>query len=686
MKKNVLLTVFLLWIPILIYSQWIQTDGPYGKTSVPVIFENNSKLYVGTNCGLHKNDNLIGDWKYFANIDIDVYDKKGDSIFYSGSPNGVNLIILSDDNPVPISLGLSSKINTIKSSETCLLAGVKGGGFAKSNGFSNSWIYYNDGLPVYTVVLPGGGTYDVRFVYSIEIVGNKILCGTDRGVYSSDITNISWTESSNGLPKEPVGLLKVLDDTIFTSIDDDLYYSSDNGNSWSELYTFPSSITSIEKFSGIFYITTISNGIFKSTNLSSWTDFNSGLSDLNIKTIKLIDSVLVCGTSRAGIHYMKNNNWAPNNSGIICSSIRSLVTSNNKLIANNAENVYLSSNKNNWNDISPNVDRKYFGSLVTMGDTIFLSYQNNSKDRLINYYSVENDSWENVINIPPYEGDDAYRMLVDGNVLYAYEDDQMYYTSDLGAYWTGISLPSHYCNMFYDFLIYNSQPFAATCGNDELVKLSNNSWELTNSGLSTGGEIVTLAHSSDALYVHVRTEGIFVSKNNGESWSEATNGLGTDSRDRVRSFAYQDKNIFVTTQKGVYYSDNYGRNWNELNDGLINVDTGEIVILNDTLYVGTYGNGIWKHDIESIPLSISESSTNDNLDFYPNPASNDINIVLPIYQNGEIQIFDLMGRNVLSKKLYKSGNIDVSNISNGTYILSLRLNDKIKTSKLIISR
>jgi len=456
MKKTLLLTTYLFCISLVTYSQWIQTDGPYGKTDISALFESNSKLYVGANCGLHASDSINGRWKNTASINIEVYDQKGDSIFYGGLYRGVNLIILNDDNPIPISMGLtSSKLNTIKSSETCLFAGVETGGFAESNGFSNSWTYYNDGLPTDTGYMPGGGTYYVRYVNAIETIGDEILCGTNKGIYISAIENISWTESSNGLPKETVGLLKVLDDTIFASIDDDLYYSSNNGNSWSKSYTFPSSITSIENLSGYFYITTNGNGIYESADLSNWIVLNTGLSDLNINTIKLIDSVLVCGSSSTGFHYLNDNEWVSNSSGIICSTIRSLGKSNNSLVANGADNVYLSSNGNNWNDISPIVDKKYFGSLATMGDTVFLSYKTNSWEQFIKYYSIKNNSWGDIVNIPPYEGDDTYRMLVDDNVLYAYEDDKMYYSNNLGANWTEISLPNQYCNMFYNFIIYN---------------------------------------------------------------------------------------------------------------------------------------------------------------------------------------------------------------------------------------
>jgi hypothetical protein len=689
MKKNLLLIACLFWFPLLNYSQWIQTDGPYGKTSVPVMFENKSKLYVGTNCGLHQIDSLTGRWKNIANIDIDVYDKKGDSIFYGSLYSEINLIILSDGNPMPISMGLGSTINTIKSSDTCLFVGVETGGFAKSNGFSHTWSYYNEGLPTDTMYIPpkfGGGVYYVRYVFSIGILADKIFCGTNKGVYKSEISDISWSESNNGMPKETIGLLEVLGDTIFACIDDDLYYSSDNGNTWSKSYTFLSSITSIEKFSGIFYITTNSNGILKSTNLSSWSDLNSGLSDLNIKTIQLIDSILVCGTSSTGVQYMKNDNWISSNSGIICSSIRSLKSTENSLVANDEDNVYISDNGQNWKDISPEVDYELFGSVATMIDTLFLSVEYDIPlDNPYILFSPNNGvSWEDLKQPVPFARDDPYRIFCDNGRLYAYEDDIMYYTNNLGANWTEISLSNQYCNNFSDLIVFYSQTYAAACGNGEFLKLSNNSWLLSNDGLPSDREVNALAHSSDALYAYISVHGMYVSKDNGESWSKATNGLDTDWG--IRSFSYQDKNIFVSTEKGVYYSDNYGQNWNLLNDGLINVNTSSIVILEDTLYVGTYGNGIWKHDIKSIPLSISESNIIDNLDFYPNPASKDINIVLSTYQNGEIQIFDLMGRKVLSKPFQKSENVDVSSMPNGTYIVSLKLNDKIKTSKLIISR
>jgi hypothetical protein len=82
---------------------------------------------------------------------------------------------------------------------------------------------------------------------------------------------------------------------------------------------------------------------------------------------------------------------------------------------------------------------------------------------------------------------------------------------------------------------------------------SDNNWILSNNGLPTDREIEGLAKTSDAIYAYVSDYGMYVSKDNGQTWIRTSNGLDTEWG--IRSFAYDDKNIFVTTENGVYYSD-----------------------------------------------------------------------------------------------------------------------------------
>jgi hypothetical protein len=101
----------------------------------------------------------------------------------------------------------------------------------------------------------------------------------------------------------------------------------------------------------------------------------------------------------------------------------------------------------------------------------------------------------------------------------------------------------------------------------------------------------------------------------------------------------------------------------------------------------------------NVLISDSETSfrekINETIELYPNPANNFINLSIK-GQNGTkvvVDITDINGRvvsaNVLNTTLSNSNlesNIDIQNITPGVYNLSVSMNDKVTTHKLIIIR
>jgi hypothetical protein len=80
----------------------------------------------------------------------------------------------------------------------------------------------------------------------------------------------------------------------------------------------------------------------------------------------------------------------------------------------------------------------------------------------------------------------------------------------------------------------------------------------------------------------------------------------------------------------------------------------------------------------SFPINISETSDNF-FTVYPNPASN----LISLNENYEnIEIIDLNGLIVKSVD-FQTQNIDISNLISGTYIIRLKNENEIKTSKFI---
>ena len=686
-----------------IFSQWIQTDGPYGTINVSAIIRHDSFIFVAGTCGFFSSDNIRSRWNIKAPITFSTNAMSGDSLFYGGSYNGINMIDLSrtEINPVPLGLDYLY-INTISGSDSCLYAGALTGGFNKSVGFSDQWQQYNNGLPTDTGYIPpkfGGGTYLIRNVYSIANNSQFIFAGTQRGIFRADPDDLVWESKNAGLPLNKVSLIFISDNDIYICIEDTIYRSNDNGESWKDLFVSQSEITSINVIDDVLFTTMRSAGIYRSEDDGiTWKPFNNGLNDLQVNIIEKTDTTLVCGTCSGGFYYFEQGMWKQNNTGIICSSVRSITTTSDAVIANDNDDVYILDNGNKWSIISPDVPKSYFGSLASMGDTVFLSvdYTTSSypfDQPFIVYSADRGNTWKNLINPVPFVRDDAYGIYCDDNRLYAFEDEIMYYTDDLGSTWHQIILPFNYCNQFVDFLVYHSIPFAAACGNGEFIKLdTNEDWILSNTGLPVDRPLNGLAYCDDAIYTYVDVYGMYISMDDGNTWNQCTNGFNLQYGYGIHSFAESGHDLFITTVNGVYYTGNDGGKWDLINSGLINKSVSDIVVFDDTLYVGTYdlgyfgkyGDGIWKCAIKDIPVSVPDIiSRKTAIHIFPNPAKDYIQISDPA-SNGSvlISVTDLSGRTIFTKVLINN-ELNVSDLKEGAYIISI-ISDELSGSDILI--
>ena len=85
----------------------------------------------------------------------------------------------------------------------------------------------------------------------------------------------------------------------------------------------------------------------------------------------------------------------------------------------------------------------------------------------------------------------------------------------------------------------------------------------------------------------------------------------------------------------------------------------------------------------STVLGISEQIVNNNsIIFYPNPAKDFINLILK--DESLITIYNSVGQIVFTKKMNSNDFIiDISNLTNGVYIIKLNENGNSKTAKFI---
>ncbi len=700
MKKALLFLGIIFSINSL-FAQWTQTNGPSSFSKTLSLFESDTTLYLSSyRGGLFSRFDNDQKWNLKSPSYFSTYTLSGDSLwvdlhkFWGGMDRdeGIYLYNLSNPTAAP-QLVNPFRAQSLLYGDTCIYGGTNEYGFFRMSFDGTNMQYFNNGLPGYIMYDPYGNQIGVTHnVLAVNKTDSFFFAGTTSGIYRSDLSLNNWVHVGASNFSFTCHVIKVIGDTIYTFIGYSIFYSADNGNNWSQLFSSQSYITDFIKEDSTLYASTENNGVFYSSDYGlTWSAINTGLPDLQIEVLLKKDSFIYCGTSSKGIFRYENGVWQDFNNGINTACIMSECSTNNYLLANTSEKIFRMSPSGNWSDITPNVSKTFFGSLVSSHDTVFLSVQDKGTsypyDRAYILYSFDNGSnWSNMINPVPFTGDDPYRIYFDGNTLYASEDDKIYSTSNLGLNWNNMSLPSTVNNSVVDFVVFHSIPFALAYGSNQVIAYINNSWVLKNVGLS-GATPQKLMFCDSAIFVFSGNTNNYVSFDDGNNWSYA--GSGLVSGIYINDFAFKGNKLFIATNKGVFGTDNYGQNWYSVNGGLINLDVSSLKIFRDTLYAGTNGSSVWKLDINSLNLStLSIENTLSKIKIYPNPTTNYINIESRAFtnQNINIVIVNTLGQEVYRAELKSfSGfeKIDFKEMPSGVYILRIETDKEFAISKFI---
>lgn len=111
------------------------------------------------------------------------------------------------------------------------------------------------------------------------------------------------------------------------------------------------------------------------------------------------------------------------------------------------------------------------------------------------------------------------------------------------------------------------------------------------------------------------------------------------------------------------------------NTGYIYFDFNQPVITNTTVSTIIDASGI------------GELQRNTSFSCFPNPSSQDLNIVLNDGQStGKLRMIDLLGKEVINTSLVNNNKIDVSQLHAGVYIIQIEVNGQTSSQKLIVTR
>jgi hypothetical protein len=142
-------------------------------------------------------------------------------------------------------------------------------------------------------------------------------------------------------------------------------------------------------------------------------------------------------------------------------------------------------------------------------------------------------------------------------------------------------------------------------------------------------------------------------------------------------------NIFARTRGGgVFLSTNNGVSWTSVNQGLTALNVYSLAISDSTVFLGT-DYGIWKRPLDELVTCINETTnSNVQVNIYPNPFRTSATIIINSVfklENAELKIYDLFGQEIkrfinISRQNFT---IEKGNLTNGIYFYKLIQDNRV---------
>ena len=189
-KPIILLLLFLLKAQLL-YSQWVQTNGPGNGTYVSSLLVSGANIFAGTDSGV-----------------------------YLSTDSAISWTQLND--------GLTNiHVSSLAFIGSNIFAGTRDSGIFLSTNDGKKWIQVNNGFTDYLA-------YEVR---SLAVSGYNIFACTEGGLLRSTNNGTSWTNLGFGLLPSNISALAISGNNIYVGNLDGVFRSTDNGTSWSLIYS-----------------------------------------------------------------------------------------------------------------------------------------------------------------------------------------------------------------------------------------------------------------------------------------------------------------------------------------------------------------------------------------------------------------------------------------------------------------
>ncbi len=209
---------------------------------------------------------------------------------------------------------------------------------------------------------------------------------------------------------------------------------------------------------------------------------------------------------------------------------------------------------------------------------------------------------------------------------------------------------------------------------------------------SPGGVINSIAihptNPDKIALATTHTDRVFLSTDGGATWENYKKNLPAFSALALVWDDHEADGLYLGMNYGLFYIDNTFTDWQPYNNNLPNVIINELEInsIDEKIYAGSYGRGLWASPLVTPVLGTNSLLSNKDVLVYPNPAGNTISIQLQREVEADLRIFDVLGKLVIyQSNVLISGEhtIDISTLNIGVYFIRINSNVGTITKKII---
>ncbi len=336
-----------------------------------------------------------------------------------------------------------------------------------------------------------------------------------------------------------------------------------------------------------------------------------------------------------------------------------------------------------WLDISPYGYMTSFLSVTPLSDGNLIAAGSGG----VFVYDPQKSYWTQSIDITSASSQYVSRS---GVVYVGDGNNGIYVSTDNGATWTesDSGLPKS------TFIAFGESPTGRvfTAASPSGVYYTDNhgqSWTAVNGGPLQYEKASGFAYKEDTVFA-ATTGGVVYSTDNGIDWIQAGGPYGGA---QTVSVAPNGDLLATVPGNGLYMSTNNGSTWTQFSDGLTNTSVTDIVFNNiGRLYAAT-GSGIFSSDAyETGPNSgVKSFSLQQN---FPNPFNPSTIIMYKLASDSHVtlQVYDVLGRlvNTLVNEDQRMGNYLIefngTRYASGVYFYRLQAGSYSVTKKMLLMK